>query len=386
MLEKINWQRDNLGNYLYMFSLTLYLIVNFAAGTTLSKALGLGTMLVLLRLSQLATVIVFLKIIFLDKHKFNTLLAFIAGAGFLLVACKQARELEPLFMFIFMVGAYNINFKEILDKYILVILTMFLLIYIATLFGLVPNNIMWRAESGQIRAGLGLSTSSDMAAHSFYLMLAFALVHNFSLKRQQIGFLGLIAVLVFALTNSRLDGILMGLLLVCLYFRQQIFQFIRFIGKKGVVLFVLLYALGDLALTYFFDINNRWYALLDNFLSHRLLFGKIAFEKYPLLFLGQYIHQNGNGDPRGYVKYYFIDSAFVQAWMMFGILFSIFMMCVLFFLIFKAYQYMYYSLVLALILIVISMAINHHFWNISYNIVLLATLARLPHYESYESD
>ncbi|KRL87472.1 hypothetical protein [Ligilactobacillus apodemi] len=382
MLEKINWQRDNLGNYLYMYSLTLYLIVNFAAGTTLSKTLGLGTMVVLLRLSQLATLIVFLKIIFLDKHKFNTLLAFIAGAGFLLVACKQARELEPLFMFVFMVGAYNINFKEILDKYILVILTMFLLTYVATLIGLVPNNVIWRANGGPIRAGLGLSTSSDMAAHSFYLMLAYALVHNFSLKRQQIGFLGLIAVLIFALTNSRLDGILMALLLLCLYFRRQVFQFMRFIGKKGVTLFVVLYALGDLALTYCFDVNNRFYALLDTFLSHRLLFGKIAFEKYPLRFLGQYIYQNGNGDPRGYVKYYFIDSAFVQAWIMFGILFFIFMMCVLCFLIFKAYKHMYYGLILAVILIVISMAINHHFWNISYNVILLATLAKMPRYES----
>lgn len=382
MLEKINWQRDNLGNYLYMYSLTLYLIVNFAAGTTLSKTLGLGTMVVLLRLSQLATFIVFLKIIFLDKHKFNTLLAFIAGAGFLLVACKQARELEPLFIFVFMVGAYNINFKEILDKYILVILTMFLLTYVATLIGLVPNNVIWRANGGPIRAGLGLSTSSDMAAHSFYLMLAYALVHNFSLKRQQIGFLGLIAVLIFALTNSRLDGILMALLLLCLYFRRQVFQFMRFIGKKGVTLFVVLYALGDLALTYCFDVNNRFYALLDTFLSHRLLFGKIAFEKYPLRFLGQYIYQNGNGDPRGYVKYYFIDSAFVQAWMMFGILFFIFMMCVLCFLIFKAYKHMHYGLILAVILIVISMAINHHFWNISYNVILLATLAKMPRYES----
>ena len=259
---------------------------------------------------------------------------------------------------------------------------MFLLTYVATLIGLVPNNVIWRANGGPIRAGLGLSTSSDMAAHSFYLMLAYALVHNFSLKRQQIGFLGLIAVLIFALTNSRLDGILMALLLLCLYFRRQVFQFMRFIGKKGVTLFVVLYALGDLALTYCFDVNNRFYALLDTFLSHRLLFGKIAFEKYPLRFLGQYIYQNGNGDPRGYVKYYFIDSAFVQAWMMFGILFFIFMMCVLCFLIFKAYKHMYYGLILAVILVVISMAINHHFWNISYNVILLATLAKMPRYES----
>ena len=42
MLEKLALHKDNLGNQLYMFCFILYLIVNFMAGTTLSRALGLG--------------------------------------------------------------------------------------------------------------------------------------------------------------------------------------------------------------------------------------------------------------------------------------------------------------------------------------------------------
>ena len=48
-----------------------------------------------------------------------------------------------------------------------------------TVLGIVPNNIMWREGAGVVRAGLGLATPSDLAAHVFYLMLAFAMMRDF---------------------------------------------------------------------------------------------------------------------------------------------------------------------------------------------------------------
>lgn len=304
MLEKLALHKDNLGNQFYMFCFSLYLIVNFMAGTTLSRALGLGAIVVLLRLSQLAALLIFCKIIFFDHHKFNTILAILVGACFLFIVCKQAHELDPFFMYLFIIGAYGIDFKQILNKYILVVLSLLLLVYAAAVLGFVPNNIMWREGAGVIRAGLGLATPSDLAAHVFYLMLAFALVRNFIFSRQEIGFMVLIAVLIFAVTNSRLDAVLMLLLFLVMYFRRTVFKAIKFIGVKGASALVALYSFGNLLLTYFFDPYNPFYAQLDTLLSRRLLFGKMAFEKYPIHLFGQYIYQNGNGDPRGFVVYY----------------------------------------------------------------------------------
>lgn len=212
MLEKLALNKDNLGNQLYLFCFSLYLIVNFMAGTTLSRALGLGAIVILLRLSQLAVLLVFCKIIIFDRHKFNTILAILVGACFLFIVCKQAHELDPFFMYAFIVGAYGIDFKQILNKYILVILSMLLLVYAAAVLGIVPNNIMWREGAGVVRAGLGLATPSDLAAHVFYLMLAFAMMRDFIFSRQEIGFMTLIAILIFAVTNSRLDGIANGVI------------------------------------------------------------------------------------------------------------------------------------------------------------------------------
>ena len=189
MLEKLALNKDNLGNQLYLFCFSLYLIVNFMAGTTLSRALGLGAIVILLRLSQLAVLLVFCKIIIFDRHKFNTILAILVGACFLFIVCKQAHELDPFFMYAFIVGAYGIDFKQILNKYILVILSMLLLVYAAAVLGIVPNNIMWREGAGVVRAGLGLATPSDLAAHVFYLMLAFAMMRDFIFSRHKIGFM-----------------------------------------------------------------------------------------------------------------------------------------------------------------------------------------------------
>ena len=375
MLEKLALHKDNLGNQFYMFCFSLYLIVNFMAGTTLSRALGLGAIVVLLRLSQLAALLVFCKIIFFDHHKFNTILAILVGACFLFIVCKQAHELDPFFMYLFIIGAYGIDFKQILNKYILVVLSLLLLVYAAAVLGLVPNNIMWREGAGVIRAGLGLATPSNLAAHVFYLMLAFALVRDFIFSRQEIGFMALIAILIFAITNSRLEAVLM---LLVMYFRGPVFKAIKFIGVKGASALVGIYAFGNLLLTYFFDPYDPFYAQLDAWLSRRLLFGKMAFEKYPIHLFGQYIYQNGNGDPRGFVVYYFIDSAYVQALMMFGIVFLLFMLGLLVYLLYRAFKKQYYGLAIAVLLIALSMAVNHHFWHVSYNVSLLALLAVLP--------
>lgn len=386
MVEKLNNHRDNLGKQLYMFCFSLYLIINFLGGTTFSRSFGLGMLNFYLRASQVIALLVFCKIIFFDRHKFNTNLAFLVGVSYLFIVCKQAHDVSPLVMYLFVIGAYGIYFKEILQRYIQVILVMLVFVYGATLIGLIPNSIMLREGSDIVRTGLGLATSSDLASHVFYVMLAFALLKNFKIKSQEIVFLSLIAILIFALTNSRLDAILMGILLLCLYFRSYIFSGVKNLKLSGTSCLIVVYAIANIFLTYFFDPNVKWYMHLDNLLSRRLLFGKMAFENYQIRFFGQYIYQNGNGDPRGFTNYYFIDSAYIQALMMFGAIFLLFMLGLLFYVSYRAFQVQYFGLVVGILLIVLSMAINHHFWQLSYNVILLALFSKLPNYAKTRSD
>lgn len=63
--------------------------------------------------------------------------------------------------------------------------------------------------------------------------------------------------------------------------------------------------------------------------------------------------------------------------MMFGVVFLLFMLGLLVYLLYRAFKKQYYSLAIAVLLIALSMAVNHHFWHISYNVFLLATLANL---------
>lgn len=377
MMKKLDLNPNKLGERLYFICLVLYLIVNFMAGTTFSRAYGLTTIVLFLRVSQFTAFLVLVKVFFLDQHNLKKLLLFGGGLTLLFVVCKQAHELDPFFIACFMLGAYKVGYQKILKTYLITELSLLLGIYGATILKLLPNNILWREEAGIIRAGLGLATPSDLAAHIFYVMLAYAVYRDFRLKRQELGYLSLIAILVFAVTNSRLDALLMLLLLGMLSCQKYLFYFLKKMGALKVIGVIIGYSGLDLLLTYFYTPMSPFYQNLDKLLSRRLFFGKIAFDDYPLRFFGQYIYQNGTGDPRGYAMYYFIDSAFIQALMMFGVIFFIGMLCLLGYIIKRSFQLQAYSIVAAILLIVLSMAINHHFWNISYNIILLVTWAQL---------
>lgn len=377
MLDKLDLDQKKLGERFYLICLGIYISVNFMSGTTFSKAYGLEATVFFLRISQLTAILVLLKVFLFDKHRFKDLCLLGALLGLLFIICKQAHELDPFFITCFILAAFKVDYKEILKVYIGTELALLLGVYFATLIRLVPNNIIWREGAGIVRAGLGLATPSDLAAHIFYLMLAYAVYRDFSFKKQELAYLGVISALVFAITNSRLDAILMVLLLLALLFKQTLFERLKALGTAWVTGIVIGYAFFDLLLTYFYTPTSPFYQTLDLLLSRRLFFGQMAFLNYPLRFLGQYIYQNGTGDPRGFEIYYFIDSAFVQALMMFGIIFFIGMLLLLSYLIKKSFKMSNYSLVVAILLIVFSMAINHHFWHISYNIIILATLAKL---------
>lgn len=377
MIKTLDLNQNRLGERLYFFSLVLYLIVNFMAGTTFSRVYGLNTIVLFLRFSQFAAFLALVKVFFLDQHDLKKLLVFGGGLTLLFVVCKQARELDPFFITCFMLGAYKIVYQKILKTYLITELSLLFGVYGATLLKLIPNNILWREGEGIPRAGLGLASPSDLASHIFYVMLAYAIYRDFKLNRQELVYLSLIATLVFAVTNSRLDALLMLLLLGMLRYQRYLFYFLKKIGALKVSGAIMAYAGLDLLLTYAYAPMSSFYQKLDILLSRRLFFGKIAFDNYPLRLFGQYIYQNGTGDPRGYAIYYFIDSAFIQALMMFGIVFFVGMLCLLDQLVKRSFQVQVYSIVAALLLVVLSMAINHHFWSISYNILPLAACAQL---------
>ncbi len=64
--------------------------------------------------------------------------------------------------------------------------------------------------------------------------------------------------------------------------------------------------------------------------------------------------------------------------MMCVVVFLLFMLVLLVYLLYRAFKKQDYGLAIAILLLVLSMAVNHHFWHISYNISLLALLAVLP--------
>lgn len=74
-------------------------------------------------------------------------------------------------------------------------------------------------------------------------------------------------------------------------------------------------------------------------------------------------------------RYFFIDSSIVRMWTMFGIVFTILMIMLTAFLIIRGFSAKYVPLLVILALIVIESAIDHHLWDISYNVLFVAAFA-----------
>ena len=136
----------------------------------------------------------------------------------------------------------------------------------------------------------------------------------------------------------------------------------------------------NILFTYAFNPAWTWFRYLDDLLSHRLTYGKMALEQ-PLSLFGQFIRENGNGKFDPHRPYFFIDSSIVRLLVMQGIVFFILFILFLAYLIRKEFRQRNYGIIVGLGLVLLSGAIDHHLWEISYNFIFLATLAKTNDFE-----
>ena len=156
----------------------------------------------------------------------------------------------------------------------------------------------------------------------------------------------------------------MILILVCCILKKYLEKLIAYLGSKKINLLILLFIFINIILPYIYTPNNVILRKLDNLLSTRLYFGNLAFKNYNVDLLGQYIYQVGNGGIHHspITNYFFIDVSYVRILMMQGLvafIYSLFLICKNSsnFIENKLYFYEF-----MLLMVVLSAAIDHHFW------------------------
>jgi Ca2+/H+ antiporter len=181
---------------------------------------------------------------------------------------------------------------------------------------------------------------------------------------------------VYTLTATKLDEILIILiLLLCAGGYKYAVKFIQRFSLKQVRWGLWIYAVINVMLPLMFNPNSRIWSIINTLSSARLFFGQVAYHDYAIPLFGQFVYQNGNGSIKPGEAYFFIDSSFVRALLMYGLVFFVVAMFYIISSIESNIKQRNYNLVIALILVLLSSAIDNHLWDMAFNIVFLGMFA-----------
>ncbi|UUV96211.1 polymerase [Ligilactobacillus salivarius] len=322
----------------------------------------------------LATLLAILKIILFDKISNIYKLLTITIILLLYAAGKNSYDFNLYYYAFFIFSARDIDFKLILRWFIALLVSLISITVLSAVLHLIPTLAIGRTNSSVLRLSLGSIYPSDFAARIFHLMVAYAALRKFNFNLAEIISFLAISVTTFVITDTKLDLILM----LCLVISVVAFPTIKAVFSKVspyiINLFVTLFIIFNLGLAYFYSSANPIFRKLDSLLTGRLSLGHIGFKDYNATLYGQFVYQNGWGGLHSAItNYFYIDSSLVRTLLMQGIIAYIFIIWLILRNVRKFSTNRQYSLLLALLFIVLSSAIDQHLIELSFNFIFLAS-------------
>lgn len=370
------------GENIYLFALTVTLVVSFLANTTFVQYIAVKNFN---RINYLILGILVLKIFILDNYRWYEL----AGIFFVLAigvySWRVTNNNVLMIMLTFIFAAKRVHFDKIIHQYFKVNLTLILLVSVYALLGIIRNLSYVRTDSKIMRYALGVLYPTDYAAYVFYLILAYAFINYKRIGKRQYLLFTVIAVALYAVTNARLDTILILLIIPILLVAKRAGNSTHRISRILAANYwsltpILPYAFG--LMTVYFNPANSIFWHLNDLLSGRLLYGNIAFQQHPVKLLSQKVVEHGWGGIQGLkmfkdnqARYFFIDSSFIRLLVVYGVVLSIIVIGIMVIISVRAELRQSYLLPAIILLITLSSLIDQHLLEISFNPFLLAFLA-----------
>lgn len=369
---------SRIAEYMYMVALVCYSLATFLNATMIKEHINTG---LLFNIVEISGMLVILKIIFFDNWKPKELLILVLLGIIFWQACQTAYDFTLFYYFVLTLGAKNLDVKTLFKTSLVTISVALIVTILAAQLGFIDNLTFGRRGTATVRYALGVIYPTDLAARVFYLMLFYAVLKKFRLSiTDYISYLA-ITVMVYTLTDTRLDALLMLLVIITGVLYKYIVKALIYINDKIIGSLIALFVFVNLLLAYFFVPTNPFFSLINKMLSWRLVYGNLAFKNYNVPLLGQFIPQTGNGGIHtGPFNYFFIDSSFIRVLMMHGFVAFV---CVISLLLFLSHRFLSkkaYALEIALFFVVLSSAIDQHMLEISYNILFVAALADISYW------
>lgn len=377
MRLKVETKLPKVSEYLFFASFFIYIITQYLGGTMFTID---GTVSFLLL--TISSILAFIKIIIFDNESNLYKLTIVLLLIILFAAGKNSFDYNFYYYAFLIFAAKNIEFRKILKYYIIVLASGIIVTAIFALIHVIPAIVITRSNSSALRLALGSVYPSDLAARIFHLMVGYAVLKKFKLTLPE--YLSIIAITVttYIVTDTKLDLILMILLIICLSFYKYIVILMSMIKPYIFNLLILGFIAINILLAYFYNPKISILNKLNSALTGRLDLANRGFNDYNVTLYGQYIYQNGwGGIHKKIIDYFYIDSSLVRVLLMQGLIVYIILICLMLRDMKIFVKNKQFSLAIALFFIIASSAIDQHLIEITFNFVFLASFANIDYFK-----
>lgn len=377
MRLKVETKLPKVSEYLFFASFFIYIITQYLGGTMFTVD---GTVSFLLL--TISSILAFIKIIIFDNESNLYKLTIVLLLIILFAAGKNSFDYNFYYYAFLIFAAKNIEFRKILKYYIIVLVGGIIVTAIFALIHVIPAIVITRSNSSALRLALGSVYPSDLAARIFHLMVGYAVLKKFKLTLPE--YLSIIAITVttYIVTDTKLDLILMILLIICLSFYKYIVILMSMIKPYIFNLLILGFIAINILLAYFYNPKISILNKLNSALTGRLDLANRGFNDYNVTLYGQYVYQNGwGGIHKKIIDYFYIDSSLVRILLMQGLIVYIILICLMLRDMKIFVKNKQFSLAIALFFIIASSAIDQHLIEITFNFVFLASFANIDYFK-----
>ncbi|WP_283587996.1 hypothetical protein [Limosilactobacillus viscerum] len=336
------------------------------------------------RLIYLAIVALFVKIYALDYCNLKEIIGKSMVLILAIISWRLSRNTDILLYVSFILGARNVNFREIIKLFFVTIGILLLGTIIISQANLVKDAVYMRKDFHRHSLGIGYPT--DTGAYAFYLLLAYYYLFFKNLTWRSYAIVAFLDVVLYEVTQARNSCVLILLTIPIIWVAQLASN--GNVISRGIASFYWmiapLAAYSTLLLAWLYN-PSRIFNILDRILSGRLGLSHKALAKYGISFFGQHVHENGWGGVKGLknfyklnFSYFYIDSSYMRLVIIYGLILGVLIVICMTAIAYRSTLNREYALAAIIMLIGLHCIVEQHLLDLSYNPFLFALLAVVP--------
>lgn len=310
-----------------------------------------------------------------SKYKLNEFITMVS-IFILFTICWLSSGYATIFdIALLMIAAKNINFDKIVKVYLIESIACLCIVLLAVRLGIIENFVTYRQGSVIQRNSYGYLHATEFATTLVWIAISYIYIFrkNYTIWHSIVCMV--CAYITYFYADARISTVM--LVLLCIFeltvtFRKRLYgnkffnYMIVYLAKYGMMICT---AISFIATICYNPLDSKM-NILNNFFTGRLELQHIGFLKYGFRFFGQKVDMVGmslNYVNSIFKNYFYIDCAYIQMGMRYGLVFLLMMIIVFYLATKRAIKTRDYMFLFIMILIAFNGLIEQHIFFIAYN-------------------